>query len=73
MLQGFPKYFKLPELPDSTLYHQAGNSVPVPVVERVFQQILKVLNSEKITEFKSNELLVKKRNDYAMQTQLIKV
>ena len=48
MLQGFPKYFKLPELPDSTLYHQAGNSVPVPVVERVAENIRKVLEGERI-------------------------
>ena len=48
MLQGFPKDFKLPELPDSTLYHQAGNSVPVPVVERVAENIRKVLEGERI-------------------------
>ena len=36
LIQGFPKNFKLPEdLSDSNLYHQAGNSVTVPVIERI--------------------------------------
>ncbi|MAG45743.1 MAG: DNA (cytosine-5-)-methyltransferase [Nanoarchaeota archaeon] len=44
MLQGFPKDFKLPEeLADSKLYHQAGNSVTVPVVQRVAEEIKRVL------------------------------
>jgi DNA (cytosine-5)-methyltransferase 1 len=43
-LQGFPKTFKLPkELRDTQLYHQAGNSVTVPLVERIARQIEKVL------------------------------
>jgi len=44
-LQGFPKTFKLPNLADSALYHQAGNSVVVPVVKRIARNMLKVLNS----------------------------
>jgi DNA (cytosine-5)-methyltransferase 1 len=44
MLQGFPKSFKLPEnLVDSKLYHQAGNSVVVPVIERIAVEMKKVL------------------------------
>lgn len=44
MLQGFPESFKLPDnLADSELYHQAGNSVVVPVVQRVAEEIKKVL------------------------------
>jgi DNA (cytosine-5)-methyltransferase 1 len=44
MLQGFPKSFKLPEnLADSKLYHQAGNSVVVPVIERIAIEMKKVL------------------------------
>ena len=69
-VQGYPEWFKIP-VKKSQAYKQFGNSVAVPVVERVFQQILKVLNSEKITGSKSNELLAKKRKDYALQTQLI--
>ena len=44
MLQGFPEYFKLPELADSKLYHQAGNSVTVPVVQRIAQEMVRVLS-----------------------------
>ena len=44
LLQGFPKSFKLPEnLADSKLYHQAGNSVVVPVIERIAFEMKKVL------------------------------
>lgn len=44
LIQGFPENFKLPEdLADSELYHQAGNSVVVPVVERVAKEMMKVL------------------------------
>jgi DNA (cytosine-5)-methyltransferase 1 len=39
-LMGFPKDFTLPaELPDSQLYKQAGNSVVVPVIKRLADQI----------------------------------
>ena len=47
LIQGFPKTFKLPEnLPDSHLYHQAGNSVTVTVIERIAENIRKVLLNE---------------------------
>lgn len=43
-LQGFPSDFKLPEtLSDAKLYHQAGNSVTVPVIERIATEMKKVL------------------------------
>jgi len=48
MLQGFPKTFKLPNLADSKLYHQAGNSVTVPVVKRIAENIMKVMNEKRI-------------------------
>ena len=41
--QGFPDSFKLPNIPDSYLYHQAGNSVPVPVVELIASNIAKLV------------------------------
>jgi DNA (cytosine-5)-methyltransferase 1 len=45
-LQGFPEDFKLPkDLADSELYHQAGNSVVVPVVQRIAEEMMRVLNS----------------------------
>lgn len=43
LLQGFPPDFKLPNIADSRLYHQAGNSVVVPVVERIALNMKEVL------------------------------
>lgn len=45
-LQGFPESFLLPELANSHLYKQAGNSVVVPVVNRIAQNIYKSVNNE---------------------------
>ena len=42
-LQGFPLNFNLPNVSDSQLYKQAGNSVTVKVVKRIVEQMLKVL------------------------------
>lgn len=42
-VQGFPKSFKLPEISDSALYKQAGNSVSVPVIKRIGENIAKAL------------------------------
>jgi DNA (cytosine-5)-methyltransferase 1 len=39
-IQGYPKDFILPNLSDSALYKQAGNSVSVPVIKRVAENIL---------------------------------
>ncbi|MCT4139364.1 DNA (cytosine-5-)-methyltransferase [Elizabethkingia anophelis] len=41
--QGFPDSFKLPNLANSHLYKQAGNSVSVPIIEKLSKEILKVL------------------------------
>jgi DNA (cytosine-5)-methyltransferase 1 len=41
--QGFPKSFKLPKIADSKLYHQFGNSVTVPLIQRVAKNIAKEL------------------------------
>lgn len=38
-VQGFPKDFKLPKISNGQLYKQAGNSVAVPVIERIAQNI----------------------------------
>ena len=44
-IQGFPDSFKLPsKLARSHLYKQAGNSVTVPVLERIAKEMLKVLD-----------------------------
>lgn len=43
--QGFPKDFKLPgNQSDARLYKQAGNSVCVPVIKRIAEEILKAIN-----------------------------
>jgi len=42
-IQGFPMDFKLPDLADSALYKQFGNSVTVSVVEAVAREIKKAM------------------------------
>lgn len=42
-IQGFPESYKLPDIADSALYKQAGNSVSVTVIERIAEQMIKVL------------------------------
>lgn len=42
-IQGFPNSYKLPNIADSTLYKQFGNSVSVPVIQAVAIQILKAI------------------------------
>lgn len=42
-LQGFPTDFKLPDIANSHLYKQAGNSVSVPVIKRIADNIQKIL------------------------------
>lgn len=39
--QGFPEGFALPKIANSHLYKQAGNSVSVPVIERIAENIMK--------------------------------
>lgn len=46
-VQGFPRSYKFPEkMANSHLYKQAGNSVSVPVVSRIAEQIRLALESE---------------------------
>lgn len=42
-LQGFPEDFKLPEIATGQLYKQAGNSVAVPVIRRIAENIIEAL------------------------------
>jgi len=44
-IQGFPKSFKLPELADSALYKQMGNSVTVTVIESVAKAMMRAMQS----------------------------
>jgi DNA (cytosine-5)-methyltransferase 1 len=41
--QGFPKEYCFPNIAQSKKYKQAGNSVTVPLIQRVAQQIIEVL------------------------------
>lgn len=43
-VQGFPKDFILPNQSNGRLYKQAGNSVAVPVIERIAKNIAKVID-----------------------------
>ena len=42
-LQGFPETFKFPKIPMSSAYKQCGNSVVVPVIKRIAEKIMSVL------------------------------
>lgn len=49
--QGFPRSYQFPEMmANSHLYKQAGNSVAVPVVSRIAEQIRLALESEQVDE-----------------------
>ena len=48
--QGYPKEFKLPDISNAQLYKQAGNSVVVPVINRIAENIVYVINSNKVEE-----------------------
>lgn len=41
--QGFPKTYKLPNIADSHLYKQFGNSVSIPVIQRIAENMKKAL------------------------------
>lgn len=52
-LQGFPDSFMLPEISDAPLYHQAGNSVPIPVVELCAVELRRAMEASNGELFKS--------------------
>lgn len=45
--QGYPDDFKLPNLAQSHLYKQAGNSVVIPVIKRLAEAILETVSKDK--------------------------
>lgn len=51
-VQGYPKDFKLPDIANTQLYKQAGNSVVVPVIKRIANQIVESLrkNDKALTD-----------------------
>ncbi|WP_295156912.1 DNA cytosine methyltransferase [uncultured Brachyspira sp.] len=48
--QGYPKNFKLPNQSNSKLYKQAGNSIVYPLVKKIADNILKVINNINMSE-----------------------
>lgn len=44
-IQGFPESFKLPRVSTAQLYKQAGNSVCVGVIQRIAENICKIINN----------------------------
>ncbi|HDW2814045.1 TPA: DNA cytosine methyltransferase [Staphylococcus aureus] len=52
-VQGFPESFKLPDnMSNGQLYKQAGNSVVVPVVKRIAENIAESLDNSELPVFK---------------------
>lgn len=45
-LQGFPKNYRFPKIPMASAYKQCGNSVVVPVIRRIAENIIKVISDE---------------------------
>ena len=43
-LQGFPKDYRFPKIPMASAYKQCGNSVVVPVIRRIAENIMKVMD-----------------------------
>jgi len=48
--QGFPEDYVLPNISNSQLYKQSGNSVSVPVIQKLAKNILKTMNGESCAE-----------------------
>lgn len=46
-LQGFPKDYRFPKIPMASAYKQCGNSVVVPVIRRIAENIKKTMIEEK--------------------------
>jgi len=57
-IQGFPENYKLPEVADSHLYKQIGNSVTVPVVEAIAEQITKAVFEPQKAKIRSTRLVL---------------
>ena len=43
LFQGFPKDYKFPNISNSQLYKQSGNSVSVPVIQRISSNIMTIM------------------------------
>lgn len=50
-IQGYPQEYKLPELAKSHLYKQVGNSVTVPVIERIAEKVADaMINNKQVSD-----------------------
>ena len=54
-LQGFPDEYKLPAISNSSLYKQAGNSVSMPVIQRLAAEIFKVIEKVEAKKLKTEK------------------
>lgn len=61
LFQGFPESFRLPEMADCHLYKQAGNSVVVPLIERLATEVKKAILKTN-AKYSEEELI---RNDFS--------
>lgn len=53
LFQGFPKNYKIPQkLSNGQLYKQAGNSVSVPVIKRIAENMILVMNESDHINYK---------------------
>lgn len=54
--QGFPDHYKLPKISNSSLYKQVGNSVSMPVIERLASEILKCMEKAETRLLKAEKV-----------------
>ena len=54
--QGFPDHYKLPKISNSSLYKQAGNSVSMPVIERLASEIFKCIEKAEARKLKAEKV-----------------
>lgn len=77
-VQGYPENFKLPDISNGQLYKQAGNSVVVPVIKRIADNVasaLKAVNgtaTENSTEGKYYIMHTKMDGRFSGESSLIK-
>ena len=69
-LQGFPSTFKLPNLANCHLYKQAGNSVIVPLIKRIAENIL--LSIKELGKEKLEKITIQKQLFLPLKEQNIK-
>lgn len=59
--QGYPENFKLPDIANGQLYKQAGNSVVVPVINRIAKNVYAALSA-----VKDAQIVETRHNQYAL-------